>query len=110
MTRREILEVRREIWRGAALRDQRQFHLRRGDSEDTESGVTGDPECAFTILPQSLYDDHSCELLFRCPEHTGEYDVRHWNNHPHAWDWLTLATKLGTEPYSLVEPEKGAPQ
>ena len=115
MTRHELLDTAKELWMGAALRDQRQFHA---GGQDT--GTQEDAECAGTLVVASLTGNRwgllgIWDLTFRCPEHGDGFGVVHFNNvvhgpvlktPGHAWDWLTLARKLGVAPYDLLEPDR----
>ena len=107
MTRQELLDTAKELWMGAALRDQRQFHVGGPDT-----GTTGDrTDCAGTLVIAEI-GLALWELRFVCPEHGSRAaGVTHFNNRAqmgHNWDWLTLARKLGVSPYDLLAPDSEA--
>ena len=102
-TPEEILEVCREAWREAALRDTKQARPGIGRLPDFDSF------CAASLVEETckglklITSPEYLSLKFHCPEHSRDkylHPLPHFND-CHGWDWLTLATKLGVEPYTL---------
>ena len=99
MDAEQALALAADAWVRAAMLDYPQSHV----------GAKMVPEgaCAASLIHENcghwktLTREAYLKLLFRCPDHTGFHPPPHFNDNPHNWDWLTLARKLGTEPYTL---------
>ena len=100
-SREEVLEICREAWTQAALQNTPQFHF------SIPATWSSGNQCAESLLLISKAE--LLPLQFQCPEHSGRQRLPHFND-VHEWDWLTLATKLGMEPYQLLlEADGDAP-
>lgn len=99
----EILEICREAWREAARKGTNQstmFSLPLGQAKTFCAASLVEETCAgLKLITTTEY----WLLKFHCPEHPVRVHLLPHFNDVHGWDWLTLATKLGVEPYTLQE-------